>query len=56
MIPYLGNQTQYQYCLSGTLSFVAFPLSVSNRTSSNTLTAPRIDFLVIEQEVTFQDR
>ena len=44
MIPYLGNQTQYQYCLSGALSLVAFPMSVSTRASNNTLTGPRTDF------------
>ena len=44
LLSYLGNQTQYQYCLSGTLSLVAFPMSVSNRASDNTLTGPRIDF------------
>ena len=44
MIPYLGNQIQYQYCLSGALSLVAFPMSVSNCASDNTLTGLRINF------------
>ena len=56
MIPYLGNQTQYQNCLSGTLSLVAFPMSVSNCASDNTLTGSRIDFSVSKQEVTFQEQ
>ena len=57
MIPYLGKQTQYQYCLSGTLSLVVFPMYVSiNALPTIYINGSENLFSVSEQEVTFQER